>query len=934
MLLDRADALERLGRVVERARCGAGDLVLLEGDAGIGKTALVGAVRAMAAARGVTTLVARGAELETDLAFGTVRDLLAATGPAPADGAAALASTALDPTGADGNRDLFASLHGLYWLVVGLSDRGPLVLVVDDAQWCDVPSLRFLAYLAHRLDGLPVSLVAAARPATDPVRADLLAALAAEPQADVVRPAPLGPDAVRELVTRRLGDADPTFVAACRTVTGGNPFLLGELLAELSDRRVEPRSAEVPRLVDAVPHEVERSVRQRLARLGPDAAGLARAAAVLADDADPRHAVVLAGIDDLRAVAAADLLVEARLLNRGPRLTFRHPLVRSAVEGTFGPAELAAAHRRAAELLAADAAPEDTVVAHLMAARPCGDAWVVRTLRAAAGRAAKRGAPEAAAGYLRRAMAEPPAPEERPGLLVEMGAAEVWAGDARATATLTAAVDRAPDPTSRARAARMLGRRLFDSGRIADGVAVYERALDGLADPTDPLALELEAELVITAMQQPDSFPVGRRRLEDRPALPAPDGRPACMVLASAATEEMLLTRSRARAVELADRSLTGGHLLDEPELIAVTGSLYTLAHSGHPERARRAWDVILRRQGERGSMPGTAGALVFRGYATYLDGDVSAAVEDLTIGLDMARGMGIALQTGFATAWLVHALLDAGQIDDAEAAAVAEEPLLSGPLFAAAVLLAARARLRVAQGRPGEALDDLDDCTRRLAGWGSGDPAPCPWRATRTHALHALGDVDAARAEGARAVRSARAWGAPHTLSDALVAAAAAEPEGAAALLDEAVAVAADAPLHRARALVARGVAAHRAGARRAARADLRDGLDLALSCGAMAVATRAHDELVVSGARPRRLRSTGADSLTPTERRVAGMAADGLTNRAVAQVLFVSEKTVETHLGHAYRKLGIAARSQLPAALRPRPARAAATAGPAGPR
>ena len=924
MLLERERELDRIGRLVGRARSGSGDLVLIEGDAGIGKTSLVRSARAVARDGGLTVLAARGAELESDLAFGAVRELLVTVGPVPTDGAAALAATALDPTGSAEGRDLYTAMHGLYWLVAGLSDRGPLVLVVDDAHWCDVPSLRFFAYLGHRLDGLPVALLLTTRPPADPVRREVLAAVAAQPLSEVLRPAPLGPDAVHGLVSACLGPAEPPFVTACRTLTGGNPFLLDELLAELSERRIRPCAGEVPRVVDAVPHEVERSVRQRLGRLGPDAAGLARAAAVLGGEADLRHAAALAGIGDEQAVVAVDLLVETRLLDRGTRLTFRHPMVRSAVEATIGPAGRAEAHRRAADLLVADGAPEDTVVAHLMAARPCGDGWVVRVLRAAAGRAANRGAPEVAVGYLRRAMAEPPAQEERPELLFEMGAAELWAGDAGSTVTLTAAVEQAPDPTSLVRAARLLGRRLFDSGRILDAVAVFERALDGMADPTDPLALELEAELVITALQQPDSYPVARRRLATRADLPAPDGPAACMVLASAATGEMLITRSRARAVDLADRSLTGGHLLDEPELIAVTGSLYLLTQAGQPDRARRAWDVILRRQRERGSLPATAGALVFRGYARYLDGEVSAAVEDLTIGLDMARGMGIAVQTGFGRAWLVLALLDAGQADDAEATAAAGEPILAGSLFAAAVLLAARARLRVEQGRPVEAVDDLRDCARRLDGWGSQDPAPCPWRATLTHALVALGDVDAARAQGTRAVQSAREWGAQHTLSDALLAAATAERDAAAiALLDEAVAVAADAPLHRARALVERGSVARRTGDRRAARADLRSGLDLASSCGATAVVKRAHDELVVSGARPRRLRTTGADSLTPTERRVAGMAAGGLTNRAVAQALFVSEKTVETHLGHAYRKLGITARSQLSDVLPPRPVR-----------
>ena len=121
------------------------------------------------------------------------------------------------------------------------------------------------------------------------------------------------------------------------------------------------------------------------------------------------------------------------------------------------------------------------------------------------------------------------------------------------------------------------------------------------------------------------------------------------------------------------------------------------------------------------------------------------------------------------------------------------------------------------------------------------------------------------------------------------------------------------------------------RRGRRAIAREPLRRGLDLAQRCGALALARRAHAELVATGARPRRLVLTGVDALTPSERRVAEFASEGLTNREIAQALFVTEKTVETHLGHVFRKLDLGSRSQLPEALANGQA-AAASAGVAG--
>lgn len=164
---------------------------------------------------------------------------------------------------------------------------------------------------------------------------------------------------------------------------------------------------------------------------------------------------------------------------------------------------------------------------------------------------------------------------------------------------------------------------------------------------------------------------------------------------------------------------------------------------------------------------------------------------------------------------------------------------------------------------------------------------------------------------------------GAPFVIAEALRAAGlSAGGEPGLTLLEDAVGAAqkAESPLEQARARVALGGALRRAGRRVEAREPLRIGLDIALDRGAAGLAGPAHEELVAAGAQPRRLRITGADALTATERRIAAMAAQGMTNRSVAQALFVSEKTVETHLGHAYRKLGISSRTHLASALGPR--------------
>jgi hypothetical protein len=419
-LLEREDELRELGALVAAACAGGGRAVLLEGPPGIGKTRLLDAARDRARGEGMAVLSARASELDRDFPLGVVRQLfeppLVAADPARRarllSGAAARAAPLLGVAGdaSATTGEAPAHLHALYWLTANLADEAPALLAVDDVHWADAGSLRFLRFLLPRLAELPVLVALAARPPEPDADRQTLDAIATDPQTTLLRPAPLSRRAVGALAAELGADADPDFVDACREATGGNPFLLRELLRELASEGVAPAAGSVPLVRQLAPPTVARAVLLRLARLGDDAWALARAVAVLGDGVPLRRAAQLAGIDADRAGVVVAALARAHILAPARPLAFAHPILRGAVHADIDPGELAAAHRRAADLLAAEGAGADAVAVHLLATEPAGDAAVAATLRDAARRAIGRGAASTAVACLRRALAEPPPP--------------------------------------------------------------------------------------------------------------------------------------------------------------------------------------------------------------------------------------------------------------------------------------------------------------------------------------------------------------------------------------------------------------------------------------------------------------------------------------------------------------------------------------------
>jgi DNA-binding CsgD family transcriptional regulator len=230
------------------------------------------------------------------------------------------------------------------------------------------------------------------------------------------------------------------------------------------------------------------------------------------------------------------------------------------------------------------------------------------------------------------------------------------------------------------------------------------------------------------------------------------------------------------------------------------------------------------------------------------------------------------------------------------------------------------RARLRILNGDLVGGLEETLEVGRHAEPLGARNPAFLAWRSQAALALLQLGAQDEAHRLAEEEVELARSWGTPRALGAALRTAGLIEGrERGLALLEEAVEVLNGSPakLEHARARTELGAMLRRANRRSEAREQLRRALELATICGATPLAERAETELRATGTRPRRVALTGIESLTPSERRVAHIAAEGATNREIAQALFVSPKTVEVHLSSVYRKLGISSRWRLPAVL-----------------
>jgi DNA-binding CsgD family transcriptional regulator len=928
-LLERTRELEAIRRASIAAKRGRGGVLLIEGQAGIGKTRLVAAARERLQRLGTRVLCARGSELERDFGFGVVRQLFEPVLNGNRRrrqrwlaGAAALAAplfTTPDVVAA-GREAQDSLLHGLFWLAANLSEQGMLALTVDDAHWADGPSLRFLGHLAHRIEGLPILLVIATRPAETQWRA-LIDAVAEEPVTEVLRPAPLSAEASANLVRESIPGADDLLCSKCHEASGGNPFLLGELIADLAERRIDPGANDVVPFAELVPESVRRSLLARLEPLPGAAARVARAAAVL-ERGRVREVAALGDVALDEAARACDELVAIGVLGSVEPVEFAHPLVRAAAYADIPNAQRSLAHLQAAKLIAERGGTNEDVAAHLMRAEPSGDPWVIDVLLAAADKAGTSGAPETRASYLRRAVEEPLEPGRRLELQLELGRAELAAGSREGVAHLQAVLDGEVAPALRADAALEIARALTMAGETRQAAELLAAKVDELHPVSREDTKRLAAELIMVTDVDLNAASFVADRLDSAdelarggPMTPAMRAHEAVMLLENGESAELATTA--------ANRALAGDLLFE----LGMAGSQYffltafVLVCADRVDEAIRHHDRAIAEARARGlAAPFVIGSAQ-RAYAQVRAGALEEAEADANSTLEVARLNGWLPLELMGLLPLVLTLTERDPPAALELVARAESVLERIEHAQAAVLLIARGKLRMQLGDAEDAARDLLEGGGRFVDWGVTNPGAFDWRTSAAEALSALGDRDGAFELAREELDLARRWGTPRAIGIALRGQGLVQGgANGVDLLRQSVAMLerSQARLEQARALVELGAALRRQNHRADAREPLRTGLDLARQCGATILAERAMSELVAAGARPRRQRLAGVEALTPTERRIARLAVEGRSNPEIAQGLFVTRKTVEFHLSNAYRKLDIHSREDLAEALR----------------
>jgi DNA-binding CsgD family transcriptional regulator len=660
----------------------------------------------------------------------------------------------------------------------------------------------------------------------------------------------------------------------------------------------------------------------RLARLPEEATRLASAVAVLGDGADLRVAAELAGLELEQAAHAATTLGRADLLRLETPLEFVHPVVRGAVyEQTPLPDRLAA-HRRAAALLSAAGHEPEQAAAHLLVTPPAADEGVVAILRDAAARARRRGASEAAVTYLRRALEEPPSDVTRGTVLADLGLAERRVDLAPAAVTLGEAVAAAADPVRGARLALELARTLRRLDRERQALAVLDTAAIALGDAQPDLREVLEAEAIGVASFDPALHAAARKRLEEKGEDEWHGELGNAMQRAIRRNHDARLGVNRERMQELATPEVA--RLLLDGDAAAAGSYVETCAViAGYFEPALEFNRVLLEEARNRGDLVLVTGTLNFRAFALWHTGELVAAEDDLRESLDLSAVPEVrqAHSGIYQRSFLANVLVDRGDLEGAQAeldaVGLTDESAANVHSFYA---LFARARLALARQEAERARRDQELLGRYMKLHDVRNPGYLSWRSELALALAALDRRDEAVALASEELELARHWGAPHVVGAARRALGVVQG-GARGIetLREAVAELEDsgARLALAKALVDLGSALRRGKKQGEARELLRRGLEHAHRLGAHPLEELASSELAATGARPRRISLSGAESLTPSERRVAELAADGLSNRDVAQTLYVTTKTVEVHLSSAYRKLGISSRGELAAAL-----------------
>ncbi|MGW2960430.1 LuxR C-terminal-related transcriptional regulator [Streptomyces sp. NPDC001220] len=894
------DAMHLLAEEATRTRSGTGRLVLLRGATGTGRTTVMEAVAEQAAALGLKTLHARCSPADTGISFATVLQLL---GPVPE-----FADLAVDG-------DERATAAGLWRVLRAYAEDSPLLVAVDDVHLADAPSHRWLVESARHIDRLPILLVVGERSQydLDPPTPGFAHTL---PPA-LVRThtlAPLTPQAAGRRVRDAFPGADRAWVEDCVRAAAGSPLLLRALLDDLR----EARHTAVPTATAALyPGAYPAAVRWWLDSAGAATTEVARALAVLEENTGAALPEIdftsllaeLAGADPTRVAGWLTAMTNLGLLTPGTdgRPHYPHPLLRDAVLAGVPAARRRAVHRAIAEAMLRQDAPAEAVARQLLATGPVTAPWAVPLLQDAAALALFDGRAADAVGYLRRALEEPLSDDRRQRLLTELGSLEYAAPRSSAAIPRLAEAVRLPAaPQDRVRAAVALGTALTGRGRTRKAVELL-RSVDGELNDHPDLVRTLHTATVLLSDQDQEIRQEVYRRLsetaERSPELVGSAGH--ALLVRHAASAGLTSARDAMRRLRTLLAEPTDP--LTEPFLVGTAATVAQWA-----DELDEADRLVAR--GLAGQRPD----LLHPMHQALLNSrsDIAAARADYTRPPVAPESV----TPGNAEAHTLVALVETGRTAQAESLVAGLDLREAPDSWELNRFLYARGVVRAAAGDPAAALHDFLECGRRQSAREVTSPVVTPWRTAAAECRLALGRPLEAIVLAEEELRLARVWGTPRTVGRALrVLGTATGGRRGLELTEEAVALlrgGGPAGTEPALALLALGRQLTAAGEAVRARDCLREAVAYAERLGAVRLVGLAEEMLRKGGARSPR-RRTGAASLTGSERRIAELAAEGRTNVEIAALLHLARRTVETHLTHTYRKLGIRRRAELRPAL-----------------
>lgn len=925
-LVEREGVLAEIGEHIRSAAAGRGGTLLIEAAPGLGKTSVLAEAARLGGEQGVTACRAQGGELEQSFAWGIARQLLIdLVRVRPTEVPVAARSPLGISTGTA--EDPLAVAYALTELCNDLAGDGPLTLMVDDAHWCDRPSAVWLSYLAPRVRAMPVALLVAARP-LDRRRPPELTTLAGRDGVQLQKLTPLSAAGMARIVRRSVPDATDDLCDGCGSAAGGNPFLLSELLRELSHRP----DREPIDVADVPITRIDQVIHRRLLAAGRQAERLARALGVFGTKSTLADVAAVAGLDSKQARGAVDALCAGGITGDTVDgwITFTHPLIHAGVRRLLGAGEQTALHLQAARRLASQDEPVEQVAMHLLVMEPGAEPWVRDQLIRAGDAAIDAGAPRNAVALYQRAAAERVgAPDPR--LLAKLGRAALRFDPTMAEKPLRLALAATPEPIQQVPLALDLAVVLQTLRRPGETVPLLEKLESALREINAPrgIRLRVEAELLAQSFFSPKTTHLRRARLPMLTGtLTGADDEEALIRVQQAI--EAINTGTAVEARVLADRAWSDGRLQ------RLAGSLVSPAVMWVPYVRLYVddydWTIGVAREWlEHARLGGSPVLSVFANAMLAEAQSRAGALRDAhasgVTAWQIAQEIGPQFPGwSMAIGVLAEALLAVGRPQDA-AELLRGEGLLDGPPPDTMLMPAPRAvrgEVLIASGALTAGVDELLETDRWVQR--RNEPSPGGWRfyTPLVDGLLALGQRDRAGDVARAWLRRTKRFGAPAALGAAERAVALtrtgdAQLEG----LRQAERTVSRSPARaeHARTLLELGAALRRGRQRAAAREPLRRALDLATRCGAEALAERATVELRATGARPRKAILTGADALTPSERRVAELASSGLTNREIAATLFISRKTVESHLASSYRKLETNDRSQLAELLTPTP-------------